>query len=149
MQILGGLTRWKGVFSSVLVIQVDKSLAFIINWLTKHLEKYSLIDSYRRRDKCSVSEPNQKGEEVDEERYCPCQEPFTSRGKSREMKPESKQQCKILQRTPVAHARTKHIKMSNKRHHFVCEGLQRGTNNLQYVRFDGIVADILIHWQKK
>ena len=63
-------------------------------------------------------------------------------------KSDLKASDKILQRTPVAHARTKHIKMSNKRHHFVCEGLQRGTNNLKYVRFDGIVANILIHWQK-
>ena len=84
MQILGSLTGWKGFFS----YQVDKYLAF--NWSTKHLEKCSLIDSYRRRNKSSASQPNQKGEEVDEARCCPYQEPCTSRGKSREIRPESK-----------------------------------------------------------
>lgn len=55
---------------------------------------------------------------------------------------------KILQRTTVAHERTKHINMSNI-HHFVREGPQRGTNNLKYVRFDGMVADTLSHSGKK
>lgn len=55
---------------------------------------------------------------------------------------------KILQRTTVAHERTKHINMSNI-HHFVREGPQRGANNLKYVRFDGMVADTLSHSGKK
>jgi hypothetical protein len=50
------------------------------------------------------------------------------------------QSCIKLSENPVFHDRSKHIEI---RYHFICDWVQRGAVQLQYISIDDQVADIL------